>query len=82
MKSTGIVRKVDDLGRGVLPKELRDTMDIDVKDPLEFYVDGDKIILSKYQPSCYFCESVENKKLFKDKYICESCIAEIEELKE
>ncbi|MGM0420276.1 MAG: AbrB/MazE/SpoVT family DNA-binding domain-containing protein [Bacillota bacterium] len=78
MKSTGIVRKVDDLGRVVLPKELRKTMDIDVKDPMEFYVEEDKIILKKYTPACYFCGSVENKILYKDKYVCESCIEELE----
>lgn len=51
MKSTGIVRKVDELGRVVIPKELRRTMGIEEKDPLEIFVDGDKIILRKYEPS-------------------------------
>ncbi|QPQ31011.1 AbrB/MazE/SpoVT family DNA-binding domain-containing protein [Lysinibacillus sp. JNUCC 51] len=51
MKSTGIVRKVDDLGRVVIPKELRRTLGIDEKDPLEIYMDDDKIILQKYQPN-------------------------------
>ena len=55
MKSTGIVRKVDELGRIVLPIELRRTMGIDVKDALEIYVEGDTIMLRKYEPSCVFC---------------------------
>ena len=55
MKSTGIVRKVDELGRIVLPIELRRTMGIEVKDALEIYVDGDHIVLKKYEPSCVFC---------------------------
>ena len=57
MKSTGIVRKVDELGRIVLPIELRRTMGIDVKDALEIYVEGDTIMLRKYEPSCVFCST-------------------------
>ena len=55
MKATGIVRKVDELGRIVLPIELRRTLDIAERDPLEIYVDGPSIILNKYQPACIFC---------------------------
>ena len=57
MKSTGIVRKVDELGRIVLPIELRRTLDIEVKDALEIYVDGAQIILKKYEPACIFCSN-------------------------
>ena len=57
MKSTGIVRKVDELGRIVIPIELRRTLDIDIKDALEIYVDGDQIILKKYEPACIFCQN-------------------------
>ena len=60
MKSTGIVRKVDELGRIVLPIELRRTMNIDVKDALEIYVDGDQIVLKKYEPSCIFCGNAKD----------------------
>ena len=60
MKSTGIVRKVDELGRIVLPVELRRTMDIAEKDPLEIYVDGNSIVLRKYRPSCIFCDSTKD----------------------
>ena len=58
MKSTGIVRKVDELGRIVLPIEMRRTLDIAEKDALEIYVEGDSIILRKYQPACIFCQEV------------------------
>ena len=57
MKATGIVRKVDELGRIVLPIELRRTLNINIKDPLEIYVDGESIMLKKYQPACVFCGS-------------------------
>lgn len=55
MKSTGIVRKVDDLGRIVLPIELRRTLDINERDSIEIFVDGNQIVLKKYSPSCIFC---------------------------
>lgn len=76
MKSTGIVRKVDELGRVVLPKELRDTMDIAEKDPLEIYVDGNTILLKKYQPACVFCNNASNVSHFKGKNICQDCMKE------
>lgn len=60
MKSTGIVRKVDELGRIVLPIELRRTLDIAEKDSLEIYVDGPKIILKKYNPACIFCDDASD----------------------
>lgn len=74
MKSTGIVRKVDELGRVVIPIELRRTLQIDEKDALEIYVDGEKIILKKYEPACIFCGNAENIKNFKEKNICKSCL--------
>ncbi len=75
MKSTGIVRKVDELGRVVLPIELRRTMDIAERDKLEIFVDDDSIILRKFQPSCIFCDSVRDITTYKGKNICSSCIA-------
>ena len=54
MKSTGIVRKVDELGRIVLPSELRNTLCIKEKDPLEIFIEDSRIILRKYEPSCTF----------------------------
>ncbi len=77
MKSTGIVRKVDELGRIVLPKELRKMFDIDHKDPIEIYVDGDCIVLKKYEPACIFCESATDVVNFMDKRICRECISKI-----
>ena len=77
MKTTGIVRKVDELGRVVLPIELRRNMNIEVKDSLEIYVDGDAIILKKYQPGCVFCNDARNIQLFKGKMVCEKCLAEM-----
>lgn len=77
MKSTGIVRKVDELGRVVIPIELRRTLNIDVKDALEIYVDGEKIILKKYEPACIFCGNADNVKHYKNRIICEECVAEM-----
>jgi len=73
MKSTGIVRRVDELGRVVLPVELRRTLNIDIKDSLEIYVDGDQIILKKYEPACIFCGEAKDIVRYKDKVICKSC---------
>jgi len=77
MKATGIVRKIDDLGRIVLPKELRRTMNIDRKDPMEIFVDEDTVILKKYEPACIFCGSAENTIEYKKKVICRDCLKEI-----
>ncbi|MCK8828373.1 AbrB/MazE/SpoVT family DNA-binding domain-containing protein [Natroniella acetigena] len=77
MKSTGIVRKVDNLGRMVIPIELRRTLGIETKDPLEIYVDNEKIILKKYEPACIFCQNAENTVEFKGKVICSECLEEM-----
>lgn len=77
MKSTGIVRKVDELGRVVIPIELRRTLDIEEKDSLEIYVDGDRIILRKYEPACVFCGNAQNVEHFRGKNVCKSCIQTI-----
>ena len=74
MKSTGIVRKVDELGRVVIPIELRRTLQIEEIDALEIYVDGERIILKKYQPACIFCGNADNIKIFRDKNICRDCL--------
>lgn len=79
MKSTGIVRKVDELGRIVLPIELRRTLDIAEKDSLEIYVDEDAIILRKYQPACIFCDNAKDIVIFKGKNICPECLKEMAE---
>ncbi|OOR55300.1 AbrB/MazE/SpoVT family DNA-binding domain-containing protein [Bacillus mycoides] len=77
MKATGIVRKVDLLGRVVVPMEIRRTFGIDIKDPLEIFTDGDKIILRKYQPGCVICGETENVRDFKNKNICSACVEEL-----
>jgi transcriptional pleiotropic regulator of transition state genes len=81
MKSTGIVRKVDELGRIVIPIELRRTLSIEEKDAMEIYVDNDRIIFRKYQPSCacIFCGNASEVTRFKGKNICKDCQADIEQ---
>jgi len=79
VKSIGIVRKVDELGRIVLPIELRRTLDIAEKDALEIYVEGSAIVLKKYRPSCIFCDSSKDIRVFKGKNICPKCLRELKE---
>ncbi|KQB77523.1 MULTISPECIES: AbrB/MazE/SpoVT family DNA-binding domain-containing protein [Clostridium] len=79
MKSTGVVRKVDELGRIVLPIELRRSLDIAEKDALEIYVDGDQVILKKYQPACVFCGEARDISNYKGKNICSECMKDIKE---
>lgn len=74
MKSTGIVRKVDELGRVVIPIELRRNLDITEKDGLEISVDNDRIVLRKYAPVCVFCGSEQEVNTFKSKNVCKSCL--------
>jgi transcriptional pleiotropic regulator of transition state genes len=83
IKSTGIVRKVDELGRIVVPIELRRTLNINEKDALEIYTDGDRIVLKKYQPGCVQC-GVVGAELFGPKHnICRDCIQKLnDEVKE
>lgn len=80
IKSTGITRKVDELGRIVLPMELRNKLHIAEKDPLEIYVDGSSIILKKYNPNCTFCGGTKNLVPFNDKLICAKCKEKISKL--
>ncbi len=81
MKSTGVVRKVDELGRIVLPIELRRNLDIEIKDPIEIYVDGDTIILKKYQASCMFCGNAKDNIIYKNKHICPKCLEQLKNQK-
>ena len=82
MKSTGVVRQLDTLGRIVLPIELRPTMDIGVKDMLEIFVDGDEIIMKKYHPSCVFCSNARDVVPYKGKLGCKKCLDELSKHKE
>lgn len=79
MKSTGIVRKIDELGRIVLPIELRRTLGIEEKDRIEIFVDGESIILRKYQPACIFCDNAKDIINYKGKAICPDCIRAMNE---
>lgn len=80
MKATGIVRKVDELGRIVLPIELRRNLDVQEKDALEIYVDGENIILRKYEPVCTFCGGGEQFELYRGKQICKDCLRQLQSL--
>ena len=80
MKSTGIVRKVDELGRVVLPIELRRTLDIAERDALEIYVDGASIILKKYEPACIFCGDATEVTSFKGRNVCRKCLNEMKKV--
>lgn len=77
MKATGIVRKVDELGRIVLPIELRRTLDIAERDPLEIYVEGSSIVLKKYRPTCVFRDSVKDISVYREKNVCARCLREL-----
>ena len=73
MKSTGIVRKVDELGRVVIPIEIRNKFDIAEKDPIEIYDEGSTIILKKYEPNSVFCGNTKSLISYKDKLVCSKC---------
>lgn len=80
MKSIGIVRKVDKLGRIVLPVELRKTLDIGDKDDIEIAVEGDTVVLRKYRPACVFCNDVHEIGVFHGKNICMNCLRELKQI--
>ncbi len=80
MKSTGILRSVDELGRIVLPKSMRQNLEISERDQMEIYTEGDRIILRKHQPSCVFCEGVENVVFFNGKRVCAACLEELKRM--
>jgi transcriptional pleiotropic regulator of transition state genes len=77
MKSTGIVRPIDPLGRLVIPAEIRKTMEWPEKTPMEIYTEGDSVIIKKYQPACIFCGSLDDVHEFKGKKVCGKCASEI-----
>ena len=81
MKATGIIRRVDELGRVVIPIEIRNKFDIFERDQIEIFVDGSSIILKKFEPNCIFCGNTENLLKYKDKMVCEKCSKEIFQLK-
>ena len=79
MKSTGIIRKVDELGRIVLPIELRRTLDIEERDELEIYMENDRIILQKFEAACLFCGSARGLVVYRKKNVCQECIKKMSE---
>ena len=80
MKATGIVRPVDPLGRVVIPVELRRTLNIKTDDSLEVFVDGDFIMLKKYEPACIFCGNAKDVENIHGKNVCKDCIEEMKKL--
>ena len=81
MKTTGMIRQLDSLGRIVLPIELRRTLDIKTKDMLEILVEGSSVILRKYEPNCHFCGSSSSGLVsYRDKLVCRRCLRELKDL--
>ena len=80
MKTTGMIRQLDSLGRIVLPIELRRNLDINTRDMLEILVEGNSIILRKYEPNCHFCGGSSGLTSYKDKMICTHCLKELKQL--
>ncbi|MBQ6899854.1 MAG: AbrB/MazE/SpoVT family DNA-binding domain-containing protein [Firmicutes bacterium] len=80
MKATGIVRPVDPLGRVVIPVELRRTLNIKTDDSLEVFVDGDYIMLKKYEPACIFCGNAKDVENIRGKNVCKDCLEELKKL--
>lgn len=74
MKSTGMIRRVDELGRIVLPVEIRRSMDISVRDAMEIYLDNDRIVLQKYSTNCVFCGSTQDLVRYHGKHLCQNCM--------
>lgn len=77
MKSTGVIRRVDELGRVVIPIEIRTQFEISEKDPIEIYVDGTSIILKKHESSCVFCGSTKKLIDYEGKPVCKKCAGNI-----
>lgn len=74
MKTTGIIRRLDELGRVVIPMEIRKKLEIEQKDPVEIYLDGNSIVLKKHEIGCIFCNNSKDLNHFQDKFICKKCL--------
>ena len=79
MRATGIVRKIDELGRIVLPIELRRTMDLNERDPVEIFLDGETIVLRKFEAACVFCGGTHALVSFQGKQVCGDCLRQLRE---
>ena len=82
MKTTGIIRKLDELGRIVIPMEIRKKLEIEQKDPIEIYLDGNSIVLKKYEVGCIFFFYLKDLNHFQDKFICKKCLQKLNNLNE
>lgn len=83
MKATGVVRKVDKLGRVVIPMEFRRLLDLqNAEDSFEIFVEDDKIILKKYQRSCMFCGEIKEAVTLNEKIVCTDCIEKLSRMKQ
>ena len=80
MKATGVVRRLDNLGRIVIPIELRRSFNINIGDPLEIFTDGRDIVIRKYEPGCVFCGNIKGVTKFKGKNICGECLKKMQAL--
>lgn len=80
MKSTGMIREIDSLGRFVLPKEIRNHLGLCPGDAVEIFTEGDRILLKKYEPGCIFCGDAENLTLFEGRLVCASCLEKMKKL--
>ena len=80
MKSIGIVRKMDNLGRLCLPVEIRRILGLKLNSPMEFYMDGENVVIRKYEPSCVFCNSSDGIMPFGGKLICKNCLKTAQDL--
>lgn len=81
MKSSGYVRKLDMLGRLVVPMEIRKQLSINENDKLEFFTENDAIIIKKFIPVCEFCGSPDDLETFREKPVCKNCLAELKNFK-
>ena len=81
MKSTGVVRRIDDLGRIVLPIEIRKNLNIGNRDAVEIFIDEDKVILKKYEPACIFCDNADDVILYRNKLVCRECVDKLQNAK-
>ena len=79
MKSTGIIRGLDNMGRVVIPKEIRKFLDMtEGEDAIEIYMQDDCIVLKKHKPSCIFCSAEEDCIEFENQTVCKSCIEKMQ----
>lgn len=83
MRATGMVRKIDDLGRMVVPKEIRENLGWEMNDSIEIFVDEDAVLLKKYRKGCFICGNVTDESVnIKHINLCDECIRKLKESNE